>query len=135
MSCLFWIVSSKCWVNVPCNLSTVLGAFEGLLLCGQLLDYRYMKSLNQKQADGGCTAGRLWASTCGMHSLQQLLDNQDSVLGPAVPGRDPLLDALNSFVGTPGSPALRPWEQGLPNQTDPAGQLAGLFTCFRIADT
>jgi len=47
------------------------------------------------------------------------------VLGPAVPGRDPLLDALNSFVGTPGSPALRPWEQGLPNQTDPAGQLAG----------
>ncbi|KAL0055345.1 hypothetical protein WJX82_010851 [Trebouxia sp. C0006] len=70
-------------------------------------------------------SGRLWASACGMHSLQQLLDNQDSVLGPAVPGRDPLLDALNSFVGTPGSPALRPWEQGLPNQTDPAGQLAG----------
>ncbi len=70
-----------------------------------------------------------------MHSLQQLLDNQDSVLGPAVPGRDPLLDALNSFVGTPGSPALRPWEQGLPNQTDPAGQLAGQLTCSMDADT
>ncbi len=70
-----------------------------------------------------------------MHSLQQLLDNQDSVLGPAVPGRDPLLDALNSFVGTPGSPALRPWEQGLPNQTDPAGQLAGQSACPQNADT
>ena len=60
-----------------------------------------------------------------MYSLQKLLDSQDAVLGPAVPGRDPLLDALNSFVGTPGSPALRPWELGLPNQSDPAGQLAG----------
>lgn len=60
-----------------------------------------------------------------MYSLQKLLDSQDAVLGPAVPGRDPLLDALNSFVGTPGSPALRPWELGLANQHDPAGQLAG----------
>ncbi len=68
-----------------------------------------------------------------MHSLQQLLHNQDAVLGPAVPGRDPLLDALNSFVGTPGSPAVRPWEQGLPNQTDPAGQLAGRFLKLQLS--
>ena len=60
-----------------------------------------------------------------MASLQQLLHTQDAALGPAVPGKDPLLDALHKFVGTPGSPALRPWEVGLPNQTDPAGQLAG----------
>lgn len=54
----------------------------------------------------------------------------DAVLGPHVPGRDPLLDALNTFVGTPGSPAMRAWEQGLPNPTDPAGQLAGsVFVC------
>ena len=43
----FWVVSCNCWVNVPCNLSTVLGAvegaFEGLMLCSQLLDYRYMQ--------------------------------------------------------------------------------------------
>ena len=71
------------------------------------------------------SAGRVWASVCGSYSLQRLLNSQDAVLGPAVPGRDPLLDALNSFVGTPGSPPLRAWEQGLANQTDPAGQLTG----------
>ena len=70
-------------------------------------------------------AGRNWAGTCGSYSLQRLLDSQDAVLGPAVPGRDPLLDVLNSFVGTRGSPPVRPWEQGLPHQTDPASQLAG----------
>ena len=70
-------------------------------------------------------AGRAWASTCGSYSLQRLLDSQDAVLGAAVPGRDPLLDVLHSFVGTPGSPPVRPWEQGLPNQTDPASQLTG----------
>lgn len=70
-------------------------------------------------------AGRVWASTCGSYSLQRLLDSQDAVLGPAVPGRDPLLDMLHTFVGTPGSPSVRPWEQGLPNQTDPASQLTG----------
>ncbi|KAL3149121.1 hypothetical protein ABBQ32_001960 [Trebouxia sp. C0010 RCD-2024] len=70
-------------------------------------------------------SGRSWSGKCGSYSLQRLLDTQDAVLGPAVPGRDPLLDALNSFVGTPGSPPVRPWEQGLPNQTDPASQLAG----------
>lgn len=80
----------------------------------------------------GVGTGRVWASTCGMYSLQRLLDSQDAVLGPAVPGRDPLLDALNSFVGTPGSPAVRPWEQGLPNQTDPAGQLAGLSLMLAV---
>lgn len=65
---------------------------------------------------------------CAANSLQNLLSSQDAVLGPQVPGRDPLLDALNTFVGTPGSPALRAWEQGLPNPTDPAGQLTG--ACF-----
>lgn len=69
--------------------------------------------------------GRGWTTVCATNSLQNLLNNQDAVLGPHVPGRDPLLDALNTFVGTPGSPALRAWEQGLPNPTDPAGQLAG----------
>ena len=70
-------------------------------------------------------AARGWTTACASNSLQNLLSMQDAVLGPHVPGRDPLLDALNTFVGTPGSPALRAWEQGLPNPTDPAGQLAG----------
>lgn len=78
-------------------------------------------------SEGGCLVftGRGWTAACATTSLQILLSGQDAVLGPHVPGRDPLLDALSTFVGTPGSPALRPWEQGLPNTTDPAGQLAG----------
>ena len=38
-----------------------------------------------------------------MPSLRQLLHSH-AVLGPAVPGRDPLLYVVNSFVDTLGSP-------------------------------
>ncbi|KAK9865210.1 hypothetical protein WJX84_003181 [Apatococcus fuscideae] len=45
--------------------------------------------------------------------LQQLLNPQDAVLGPWVPRRDPLEDALNSFVGSAGGPSPHPWEAGM----------------------
>ena len=45
--------------------------------------------------------------------LQQTLNPQDAVLGPWVPRRDPLEDALNSFVGSAGGPSPHPWEAGM----------------------
>ncbi len=45
--------------------------------------------------------------------LQQLLNPQDAVLGPWIPRRDPLEDALNSFVGSAGGPSPHPWEAGM----------------------
>ena len=48
-----------------------------------------------------------------MSTLQQLLNSQDAALGPWVPGRDPLEDALSAFAGAPGGPPSHPWMAGL----------------------
>ena len=48
-----------------------------------------------------------------MSTLQQLLNSQDAALGPWVPGRDPLEDALSAFAGAPGGPPAHPWMAGL----------------------
>ena len=46
-------------------------------------------------------------------ALRHLLNPQDAVLGPWLPGRDPLEDALAAFAGAPGGPPLHPWQAGL----------------------
>lgn len=48
-----------------------------------------------------------------MSTLRQLLNSQDAALGPWVPGRDPLEDALSAFAGAPGGPSAHPWMAGL----------------------
>ena len=48
-----------------------------------------------------------------MSTLRQLLNSQDAALGPWVPGRDPLEDALAAFAGAPGGAPLHPWMAGL----------------------
>ncbi|KAK9820084.1 hypothetical protein WJX72_005985 [[Myrmecia] bisecta] len=53
------------------------------------------------------------ASAVASSTLRQLLNKQDAVLGPWVPGRDPLEDALQAFAGAPGGPPHHPWEAGL----------------------
>lgn len=45
-------------------------------------------------------------------ALRQLLNPQDAMLGPWVPGRDPQEDALTHFAGAPGGPAMHPWQIG-----------------------
>ena len=45
-------------------------------------------------------------------SLQSFLNPQDAVLGPWIPGRDPLHDALQSFAGAPGGVHRHAWEVG-----------------------
>jgi hypothetical protein len=46
-------------------------------------------------------------------ALRGQLHGQDAVLGPWVPGSDPLEDSLNAFSGAPGGPTHHPWEAGL----------------------
>ena len=55
-----------------------------------------------------------WSRACMIkrHAVM-LLIAQDAVLGPCVPGRDPLGDALAAFAGAPGGPTALPWQAGL----------------------
>ncbi len=57
-------------------------------------------------------------------TLRQLLNSQDAALGPWVPGRDPLEDALAAFAGAPGGPPAHPWMAGL--VAGPASSPGGL---------
>ena len=59
--------------------------------------------------------------------LQQLLNPQDAVLGPWVPRRDPLEDALNSFVGSAGGPSPHPWEAGMGFSAGYSGTAGEIF--------
>jgi hypothetical protein len=52
-------------------------------------------------------------------ALLRQLAAQDAVLGPSVPGRDPLEDALAAFAGAPGGPPLHPWEAGMAPKSAP----------------
>lgn len=44
------------------------------------------------------------------------------MLGPLLPGRDPLEDALTAFAGAPGGPIMHAWEAGLPPRSGPGLQ-------------
>ena len=59
-------------------------------------------------------AGSVIAQSVAASALRQVLNRQDDVLGPWIPGRDPLEDALATFAGAPGGPLHHPWEAGLP---------------------
>ena len=41
------------------------------------------------------------------------------MVGPLLPGRDPLEDALFAFAGAPGGPPMHAWEAGLPPRSGP----------------
>ena len=72
----------------------------------------YPEASPQDRAAGATTA------TASAALLRQLA-GQDAVLGPSVPGRDPLEDALAGFAGAPGGPPLHPWEAGLAPRSAP----------------
>jgi hypothetical protein len=66
----------------------------------------------------GCPPAGATTATASAALLRQLA-GQDAVLGPNVPGRDPLEDALAGFAGAPGGPPLHPWEAGLAPRSAP----------------
>lgn len=58
------------------------------------------------------SCGAVAAEAVANSALQALLNKQDAVLGPWIPGEDPLEDALQAFAGAPGGPCPHPWEAG-----------------------
>lgn len=68
-------------------------------------------------------------------ALLRQLAGQDAVLGPNVPGRDPLEDALAGFAGAPGGPPLHPWEAGLAPRASAGAPPGLLLQVFASDDT
>lgn len=74
-----------------------------------------------------CPVAGATMATASAALLRQLAA-QDAVLGPNVPGRDPLEDALAAFAGAPGGPLLHPWEAGLASKSGPGESLEDILS-------
>ncbi|KAF8072444.1 hypothetical protein HT031_000103 [Scenedesmus sp. PABB004] len=66
----------------------------------------------QLMAAGGSRVSPEAAASVAASSLKHVLNSQDALLGPWLPGRDMLEDELRTFVGERGGPQQHPWEVG-----------------------